>query len=65
MQTNILSKSKLIKQKTINLLEISTVHGIPNIIRTKRLFSIIMWSLFMIISSITGSYFVIKNLLKI
>ena len=51
------------KQKTIKLLEISTVHGMPNIIQSKRLFSIIMWFFFIIISSIAGSYFAIKNLL--
>jgi hypothetical protein len=56
------SKIKKIKKRTYDLLEVSTCHGIPNIIRTKRLFSILMWSLFIIVSSITGTYFVIKNI---
>jgi len=49
----------------MNLLEVSTCHGIPNIIRTKRLFSLLMWSLFVIVSSITGTFFVIKNIIQL
>ena len=39
------SKFRKIKKRTRELLEVSTSHGIPNIIRTKSLLILIMWSI--------------------
>jgi hypothetical protein len=60
---NKLKKRKEIKKRTCDLLEVSTYHGIPNKIRSKKLFTLIMWSLLTIISTSAGSYFIIGNML--
>jgi len=60
----ITSKTTRIKKKTSQLLEFSTSHGIPNIIRSKNLIILIMWSAFTILSICVGSYFVIESILN-
>jgi hypothetical protein len=59
-----INESKLVKVKkrTGELLETSTLHGIPNIVRTKSLFILIMWSSFTVLSACYGSYFVFKSI---
>ena len=52
------------KIRTCELLEVSTIHGIPNMIRSKKLFIFIMWSTFTILSACLGSYFVIDSVLN-
>ena len=39
------SKFRTIKKRTGELLEVSSIHGIPNTIRTKNLLILIMWSI--------------------
>ena len=66
MAKNILlsnNKLKEIKIKTIDILQTSSAHGIQNIIRSKNIIIIWMWSFFLVISTCTGSYFVIKSTL--
>lgn len=66
MAKNILlsnNKLKEIKIKTIDILQTSSAHGIQNIIRSKNTIIIWMWSFFLVISTCTGSYFVIKSTL--
>ena len=60
------NKSKVDKMKirTCELLEVSTIHGIPNMIRSKKLFIFVMWSTFTILSACLGSYFVIDSVLN-
>ncbi len=63
--TKIEIKPKLnrIKHKIVQLLEYSTFHGVPNIVRAKSLFPLIMWSILTILSIFAGSYFAINNLI--
>jgi len=56
------SKFDKIKKRTGELLEVSSIHGIPNIVRTKSLFILIMWSIFTVFSACYGSYFVFKSI---
>ena len=56
-------KMKIIKQKTSSLLEVSTAHGLPNIVRAKNVTILIMWSIVTFISTCAGSYFVIDNII--
>jgi len=56
------SKIKKAKKRTCELLEVSTAHGIPNIIRAKRMLPIIMWSVLTILSTCVGSYYVMDNI---
>ena len=51
---------KILKERTFELIERSTVHGFPNIIRSKN---VIMWSSFTLIFTCLGSYFVIDSIL--
>ena len=64
-ESNTENKSKIqkVKKRTRDLLEVSTSHGIPNIVRTKSLFILIMWSFFIITSTVFCSFFVIKAIL--
>jgi hypothetical protein len=57
------SKFVKVKKRTSELLEVSTSHGIPNIVRTKSLFILIMWSIFTVLSACTGSFFVLTSIL--
>jgi hypothetical protein len=57
------SKFARVKKRTSELLEVSTSHGIPNIVRTKSLFILIMWSIFTVLSACTGSFFVLTSIL--
>jgi hypothetical protein len=59
------NKSKIdkVKKRAYDLLEVSTVHGIPNLVRSKSLLVLIMWSTFKILSACLGQYFVIKSVL--
>jgi len=57
------SKAKKIKKRTFELLETSTTHGIPNIVRSKSLFVLTMWSIFTITSTCLGSYYAIDTIL--
>jgi hypothetical protein len=56
LTTNNISKIEKLKKRTCELLEVSTVHGIPNIVRSKSLLILIMWFLLTIISASVGSY---------
>ena len=58
------SKIKSIKKRTFELLEVSTAHGIPNIIRAKQMLPIIIWSFLTILSTSVGSYYVIDNIFE-
>jgi len=57
------SKVKRIKKRTRELLEVSTTHGLPNIVRAKNLTILIMWIIVTFISTCAGSYFVIDNII--
>jgi len=56
-------KRDRIKKKIVDILSMSTAHGIPNILRSNHLFLIIMWSIVCGLSVCIGSYFVIDNVL--
>jgi hypothetical protein len=56
------SKLLKIKKRSRELLEVSTSHGIPNLVRTRSLFILIMWSSFTIISACVGSYYVLNSI---
>lgn len=59
------SSSKYFKiiNKISNILTYSTAHGIPHLIRAKKIFFKLMWFTFTLISACLGSYFVIDNIL--
>jgi hypothetical protein len=57
------NKVKRIKKRTRELLEVSTTHGLPNIVRAKNLTILIMWIIVTFISTCAGSYFVIDNII--
>ena len=61
----LLNKEKLkrIKHKTSCLLEVSTAHGLPNIVRSKNVTILIMWSIVTFASTCAGFYFVIDNII--
>jgi len=61
----LLNKEKLqkIKEKTSSLLEVSTAHGLPNIVRAKNVTILIMWSIVTFVSTCACFYFVIDNIL--
>jgi len=52
----------IIKQRIKELLSESTVHGISRIVKSKRLVFKIVWLIFFIASSTTGSYYVIDSI---
>jgi hypothetical protein len=56
-------KREKIKKIIVDILSMSTAHGIPNILRSNNLFLIIMWSMVCGLSVCVGSYFVIDNVL--
>jgi len=58
-----ISKTKRIKKRVCELLKKSSSHGIPNIVRNKNIFSLVMWSSFTIISVCLGTHFIIKSIL--
>ena len=58
-----ISKTKIIKKRVCELLKKSSSHGIPNIVRNKNIFSLVMWSCFTIISVCLGTHFIIKSIL--
>jgi hypothetical protein len=57
------SKLVKIKNKSRELLEASTSHGIPNIVRTKSIFILVMWSICTVFSACYGSYYVFNSIL--
>ncbi len=62
----LLNKEKIIKikQKTYSLLEVSTAHGLPNIVRAKNVIILIMWSIITSLSTCAGLYFVINDIIN-
>jgi hypothetical protein len=62
---NIKVTSKYFKiiNKILNILAYSTAHGIPHLIRAKKIFFKLMWFTVTLISACLGSYFVIDNIL--
>jgi len=56
-------KIKKIKKRAHELLEVSTAHGLPNIMRAKKRVIITMWIIVTIISTCAASYFVIDNII--
>ena len=58
-----ISKKKRIKKRVCELLKKSSSHGIPNIVRNKNIFSLVMWSCFTILSVCLGAHFIIKSIL--
>ncbi len=63
IRSNKLTEKEKIKKSIIDILLFSTAHGIPNILRSNNLFSIVMWSIVCCISMIVGTYFVLVNIL--
>jgi len=57
------SKKEKIIEKTIEILRESSLHGLPNIMRTSNLLVIFMWSFFLFSSTCAGSYFSIRAIL--
>jgi len=57
------AKCKKIEKKARDLLEASTSHEIPYIVRTKNMFILIMWIIRTLTSTCTCSYFVIDSVL--
>jgi hypothetical protein len=56
------NKIKKIKKRTRELLEGSTCHGLPNIVRAKKVVIITMWTLVTFVSTCAASYFVIDSI---
>jgi len=56
------SKITKIKKETAIILELSTVHAIPNIIRSEKMLLKIIWAAFLLISIAACSYCVTKSL---
>jgi hypothetical protein len=61
--TNADDKIKKIKKRAHELLEVSTAHGLPNIVRAKKRVIITMWIIVTFISTCAASYFVIDNII--
>ena len=59
-----LSKNEEIKLKSIDLLLVTTIHGIQNIIRTTSLLIKLLWILFSIFSTATCAYFISLSILN-
>ena len=59
-----LSKYKEIKLKSIDLLLVTTIHGIQNIIRTSSLLIKLLWVLFSILSTAVCAYFISLSILN-
>jgi hypothetical protein len=57
------NKVKKIKKRTRELLEVSTTHGLPNIVRAKNLTIFMVWIIVTFISTCAGSYFLIDNII--
>jgi len=58
-----MSKFKEIKKKSKELLEVSSAHGIPNIIRSKNKFIVTMWLAFFVSFLCIGSLLVVRSIL--
>jgi hypothetical protein len=60
-----ISKTKLIKikERSYELLLLSSAHGLPRLLKAKKLFFTLMWLLFLLSSIFLGSYFVINTVL--
>ena len=63
--TTFIPKSKLIKikERSYELLLLSSAHGLPRLLKAKKLFFTLMWLLFLLSSILMGSYFVINTIL--
>lgn len=57
------SKKDKIREKSINIVASSTVHGLPNILRSNNYCIITIWSICFAASFCVCSYFVVKNIL--
>jgi hypothetical protein len=57
------SRAKRINKRACELLKESSSHGIPNIVRNKNVFSLVMWSSFTILSACLAANFIIKIIL--
>jgi hypothetical protein len=60
MQTKHESVKNKIKEKTVELLTVSTSHGLPSFFRSKRIFMKVMWLSLFIISTSFGIYTVVE-----
>ncbi len=64
IQIEILNGQKqTIKQKCIELLQASTAHGLPNMVRTKNSLIVLMWSICFLIATGLCSYITIQSLI--
>jgi len=61
IEINTESKSKKIQNRALQLLLQTSAHGIPRLLRAKRIFFIIMWFAFIMVSTGFGAYFIVKN----
>ena len=57
------SKKDKIREKSINIVTSSTIHGLPNILRSNNYYIITIWSICFAASFCVCSYFVVKNIL--
>jgi len=57
------NKIKKIKQKISSILEVSSFHGLPNIVRAKKAIIIIMWIIVTFLSTCAGAYFIIDDII--
>jgi hypothetical protein len=53
-----------IKLRILEMIEVSSFHGIPNIFRTKRLFNIIIWIFCFVISATACLFFIIQSIIS-
>ena len=56
-------KLKKIENRALQLLLQTSAHGIPRLLRAKRIFFIVMWLAFIMVSTAFGAYFIVKNTL--
>ena len=61
IEINTESKFKKIQNRALQLLLQTSAHGIPRLLRAKRIFFIFMWFAFIMVSTGFGAYFIVKN----
>ena len=53
--------NKRLKESSLEIIEHSSIHGLPNIISTKRTCNKIMWIIFTLLSACVSIYLVVRS----
>lgn len=57
------SKASKIKNKIIEIIKESTMHGLPSVFRSERIFFKIMWFILFLISLTVGTWTILNSIL--